>query len=65
MSHSVKHWMGTHETQRSPVESAADVLDFMQHICPKVSEQDCNPKFIVNIDHTPIFFTGHSKKTLE
>ena len=48
-----------------PVESAAYALDFMQHICPKVSEQNRNPKFIINMDQTPIFFTCHSKKTLE
>ena len=57
--------VGTHEAQRSPVELAADALDFMQHICPEEFEQNCNPKFIVNMDQTPILFTCHSKKTLE
>ena len=42
--------MSNHETQRSPVELAADALDFMQHIFPKVSEQDCDPIFIINMD---------------
>ena len=56
--------MGSHETQRSPVESAADELDFMQHIHPKVSEQNHDTKFI-NMNQTPIFFTCYSKKTLE
>ena len=55
--------MGTHKTQRSPVESAVDLLDFMQHIHPKVSEQNWDPKLIM--DQTPIFFTCHSKKTME
>ena len=57
--------MGKHETQRSPVELAADELNFMQHIFPKVSEQNCDPKFIINMDQTPIFFTCHSKKILK
>ena len=61
-SHSLKYCMGTHETQRSPVEAAADALDFMQHSCPKDSEHNCNPKFIINMDQTPISFTCHSKK---
>ena len=57
--------MGTHETQRSPVESAVNAFDFMQHICPKVSEQNLDPKFDINIDQTSIFFNFHSKKMLE
>ena len=39
-SNSFKYFMGTHETQRFPAESAADALNFMQHTCPKVSEQN-------------------------
>ena len=64
-SHFLKYCIGTHETQIFPVESAADTLAFMQHIHPKISEQNHGPKFIINIDKTPIFFTCHSKKTLE
>ena len=64
-NHSLKYHMGTHEMQRSPVEFAAVALVFMQHIHPKVSEQNSNPKFIINMDQTPIFFTCYSKKTLE
>ena len=52
----------TTKPQRSPVDLAADVLDFMQHIQPKVSEQNHNPKFIINMDQTPIFFTCHQRK---
>ena len=37
----------------------------MQSIHPKVSKQNCNSKFIIIMDQTPIFFACHSKKTLE
>ena len=57
--------MGIHETQRSPIDSAAEALDFMQHIHPKVSEHNLNPKFIINMDQSPIFFPYYSMKTLE
>ena len=64
-SHALKYYMGTSETQRSPIDSATDALDFMQHIHPKVSEKNHDPKVIVDMDQTPIFFTCHSKKILE
>ena len=48
--------------QRSPGESAADALDFMQHICPKASDQNFDPKLIMNMGQTPIFVTWNSKK---
>ena len=57
--------MGTPEIQRSPVELAADAYDFMQHVGPKISEQNHDATFIINMDQTPIFFTCHPKKTLE
>ena len=57
--------MGTHEVQRSPVNSAVDTLDFMQHIQSNVSAQSCDTKLIINIDQTSVSFTSHLKKTLE
>ena len=56
-SHALKYHMDTHETQRS-VDLTTDVMDFMQHICPKVSEENWNPKYII-MDQTPIFFNCH------
>ena len=64
-SHAIKHQMGTRETQRSHLNLAADVLHFMQHIHRKVTEQNCDSKFIINMDQTPVFFTSHSKGMLE
>ena len=57
--------MGTHETQRSPVQLAADALDFMQHIHAKVSQQNQDSKFITNMNQTSILFTCQSKKKME
>ena len=37
----------------------------LQHICPKVNEQNHNPKFIIDMDQNPIFIPSHSKKILE
>ena len=49
-SHSLQYCIGIYETQRSPVKSAEDALDLMQHIHPKVSEQNHDSTFIINMD---------------
>ena len=53
--------MGIHKCQHTPVEAASDELELMQEIWKKGSE--C--KLIVNMDQTPVFFTFHSKQTLD
>ena len=60
-SHASKYPMHTHQTQTS----AADALDFMQYIHQKVSEQNHDPKFVINMDQTKVLVTSPSKKTLE
>ena len=66
-SHSLVHRLGTHESQRSPAETAADAMDFMTTVArPKVLDQATrHPDYILNMDQTPIPFTYNAKKTLE
>ena len=55
--------MGTKESQRPPKEVGAKALDFIEPACKKVALPD--KRFILNMDQTPVFFSMHSKKTLE
>ena len=66
-SHRLVHRLGTHESQRSPAETAADAIDFMTSVArPKVLDQASrHPDYILNMDQTPIPFTYNAKKTLE
>ena len=57
--------MGTHESQRDPRETAAEALDYMQHIRVKLAEPNQHADYIINMDQTPIPFTFNSKRTLE
>ena len=59
--------LGTNESQRSPTETAAEALDFMNNAArPKVKDQPGrHPDFILNMDQTPIPFTYNARKTLE
>ncbi len=59
--------LGTNESQRSPTETAAEALDFMNNEArPKVKDQPGqHPDFILNMDQTPIPFTYNARKTLE
>ena len=58
--------LGTNESQRSPIETAAEAIDFMMTIArPKVNQPQRHPDFIINMDQTPFPFTYNSKSTLE
>jgi hypothetical protein len=66
-THGLVHRLGTHESQRSPTETATDALDFMITLArPKVTDQASrHPDYILNMDQTPIPFTYNARKTLE
>ena len=49
--------MATHESQKEPKNVAAEAMDFMQNIWPKLLQPDCHQDFIINIDQTPVPFT--------
>ena len=64
-SHGLKHRMGTHESQRDPCETAAEALDYMQHVRVKLAQPNRHSDYSINMDQTPIPFTFNSKCTLE
>ena len=54
--------MGTKESQRPPHEVAGEVLDFIENARARLIRRD--PRFIINMDQTPVYFLMHLKKTL-
>ena len=56
---------GTHESQRTPAAVAADAMDYMSYIRPKVSCPLRQQRYILNMDQTLIFFSMHAKTTLD
>ena len=63
---SLRFRMGTHECQRSPSETHAEALDFITNVARvKCSQANRHPRWILNMDQTPIFFTNHFKMTIE
>ena len=63
--HSLVHRMGTHESQRSPSETAGLAQDYVQTIRPKLAQSNRHEDFILNMDQTPVPFTFNAKRTLE
>ena len=57
--------MGTHETQCKPEEVEGEAKDYMRLIRPFVIGSLCDPRFVLNMDQTPVFFLMNSKRTLE
>ena len=57
--------MGTHETQRKPEEVEGKAKDYMHLICPFVIGSHRDPRFILNMDQTPVYFLVNSKRTFE
>ena len=57
--------MGTHESQRKPEEVEGEAKDYMRLIRPFVIGNNRDPRFILNMDQTPVFFSMNSKCTLE
>ena len=57
-SRALKYRLAIHETQRSPVDLAVNVLDFMQQIHQKVSQQNQIQKFVIDMEQTPVFIIG-------
>jgi hypothetical protein len=57
--------MGTHKLQRKPVEVEGEAKDYMHLICPFVIGNHRDPRFILNMDQTAVYFSMNSKRTLE
>jgi hypothetical protein len=57
--------MGTHESQRSPAETAGIGVDCVETIRLRLVQNNRHQDFILNMDQTPIPFTFNAKTTLE
>ena len=65
IAHSFLYQMGTHTLQRPPVEVESEAFDFMRFMRLIVSGGNCNRRFVINMDQTPVYFTMNAKQTLE
>lgn len=63
--HSLVYRMGTHESQRHPEEVAEEATDFMVEMRKLVFGPHCDPRFIINMDQTPVYFSMNEKSTLD
>jgi hypothetical protein len=64
-AHSFVYRMGTHKTQHKPEEVEGEVKDYMRLIGPFVIGSHRDPRFILNMDQTPVCFLMNSKRTYE
>jgi hypothetical protein len=64
-AHSFSYRMGTHTSQRPPVEVESKAFDFMRFMRIIVSGGNRDRRFIINMDQTPVYFLMSSKRTLE
>ena len=64
-AHSLVYRMGTHVSQRKPEEVAAEASDYMDVIRRIVVGPHRDPRFILNMDQTPVYFSMNAKRTLE
>ena len=64
-TNSLVYRMGTTQSQRPPSETVHEALDYLKYVGRvKCKESNRDPRFIMNMDQTPVFFTHHGKKTL-
>ena len=64
-THLFVYRMGTHKTQRKPEEVEGEAKDYMHLICPFVIGSHRDPRFVLNMNQTPVYFSMNSKHTYE
>jgi hypothetical protein len=64
-AHSIVYRMGTHESQRKPEEIQEEATDYMRLIRLFLIGNHRDPRFILNMDQTPVYFLMNAKRTLE
>ncbi len=64
-AHSLVYRMGTHVAQRDPEEVRGEATDYMKSVRPIVAGKNCDRRFILNMDQTPVNFLMNPKKSLE
>ena len=57
--------IGTHQSQKSPMLAVSDALDFIETMCPFLYGPSRHPKYILNMDQTPVYYSMHERRTLE
>jgi hypothetical protein len=57
--------MGMHTLQRLPDKVEREALDFMQFMWQIVLSSNCDWRYILNMDQTPLYFLMNAKCTLE
>jgi hypothetical protein len=57
--------MGTHESQHKPEEVQEEATDYMRLIRPFLIGNHRDPRFILNMDQSPVYFSMNAKRTLE
>ena len=63
-AHSMVYRMGTHESQRHPDKVAEEASDYMAVVRKLVVGPHRDPRFIMNMDQTPVYFSMNGKRTL-
>lgn len=63
-SHDLVYRLGTHQSQKSPMLAHDDAVDFVKIMRPFLYGPSRDPKYILNMDQTPVYYSMHEKKTL-
>jgi len=63
-SHDLVNRIGTHVSQKAPSLAADEAADFVNIIRPFLNGPSRDPRFILNMDQTPVFYSMHEKHTL-
>jgi hypothetical protein len=61
----MRYRIGTHTLQRPPAKVANKALDYIVYMCCIVTGSNCNRRFILNMDQTPVYFVMSAKQMLE
>jgi hypothetical protein len=65
IAHSFSYRMGMHTPQCPPAKVGSKAFNFMRFMRHIVSGGNCDRRFIINMDQTPVYFSMNAKRTLE
>ena len=54
----------SHQAQRHSKEMVDEAKHFVSRITPLLASPNCDQRYIINMDHTPVFFSMVPNKTL-
>ncbi len=64
LKHNYMNRTKTNESMRSPAEVYKEATSFMAANCPSLCGPHCDPRWILNMDQTPVSFSYHHSKML-